>query len=161
MAAGGLQYLGLLKTPEQAAASVAFAALAPTSVFAVRGRAPAVGRRHPQIQPAVQEVPFWSTSSTSKAAAQSTGTTSEAAASRRLSETSQEVQEDEAGTSFITSVKGVDSVEVLSTAGAPEGGDDDKTSSSGRYIEDCRLSLPSPQASSPQAASALWQVTLL
>ncbi|GAX83206.1 hypothetical protein CEUSTIGMA_g10632.t1 [Chlamydomonas eustigma] len=163
LATGGLQSLGLLKTPQQAAASVAYAALAPVNDLSVLARlAPAARNRNPLCHRAH--------SATTRS---SSGSEASALPRARLNDEKAlllDVQDDQEGSLLNSS----DSTAVTTSGQCEDGGAllatgaqaeicgkkyHNDVSFSGRYIEDCRLSLPSPEASNPQAASALWQVT--
>ena len=128
--AGGLSGLGLLKTPEQAAASIAFAALAPAVQFTVLVEEPGEG--------ATGVPPCCPSSSSQGAHSDGCGAGTGAGSGGPVPD----VGSGQCG---------------CSPQEAPSGSG--RLSVSGRYIEDCRLSQPSSEARDPDAAAALWEVT--
>ena len=135
MLAGGIASLGLLKSVEQAAASVAFAALAPPSAFAVTVQAPSGALW--ECAPGVQSCP----------------------GDADASPDDRSVREDKDGPDGHRFINRKGSSPEQSVGGSSRVGLGTQLSLSGRYIEDCRLSQPSSEARSPEAAAALWSVT--
>ena len=129
--AGGLSGLGLLKSPEQAAASVAFAALAPAVQFAVLVEELTEGG-------ATGVPPCCPSSSSQGACSDGCGTGTVAGSGGPVPH----VGPGQSG---------------CSPQEAPSGSN--HLSVSGRYIEDCRLSQPSSEARDADAATALWEIT--
>ncbi|KAG1668665.1 hypothetical protein FOA52_001273 [Chlamydomonas sp. UWO 241] len=130
-AGSGLAAMGALKTPDQAAASVAYALAAPAALLAVRASPPADARgRAPCCGAGVH------------------------------------------GCGDKALPRGANNAGGCPPSGSGGGGgggskggghQDGRSarasvSASGRYIEDCRLSQPAPEARDPDAAAALWQV---
>lgn len=138
MLAGGVATLGLLKSTEQAAASVAFAALAPPSAFAVVVPGYSWEHMHCTSEGCSQSCPDGNDAS------------SEGSGRQNGNNGNPKVDLNQEGSCL----------EQSRDQKRPDVADQGvKVSLSGRYIEDCRLSQPSSEARSPEAAAALWQVT--
>jgi hypothetical protein len=136
----------LLKTPEQAAASIAFAALAPPSLFATKQDAPA-----PAPAPCCGTGPSAGAGSGTACSSGACGIAPEAGTAS--DEPTMQGEPAVAGTS------GGSCCAPPAPAGPQAPGYLIKgLSVSGRYIEDCRLSQPSPEARDIRAELALWQV---
>ena len=136
MLAGGVATLGLLKSVEQAAASVAFAALAPPSAFAV-------------VVPGSSDSTWVHMHCTSGGCGQSYPHGDDAGS--KDSNNGNPNDDFNREGSCLEHSRGQKCPDIANQGA--------QISLSGRYIEDCRLSQPSSEARSPEAAAALWQVT--
>ncbi len=147
LAVGSFQPLGLWKSSQQAAASIVFAALAPPSLLAA-----------PSEETYISPSPASASSASSAAAfpspmliqnngspTQSTPESSYASASASAPVTLVETTETAGSNRLSGASSGV--TQTLSL--------------SGRYIEDCHLSLPSLEARDLAASAAVWQVRIL
>lgn len=150
LAATGLGQLGMLKSPAQAAASVAFAAAAPAALLAVRA-----GRCH-------------GAACCDDTAACGRSTAREAGACAGDERCCASACADTHAHAHGEGSRGAmhpccDATHPGTAGGGRKGAEAPSCSAavsvSGRYIEDCRLSQPGGEARDPEAAAACWQVT--